>query len=123
MTTIAHGESSTAFASEPQGRTKRPTGIPLGERKSRNGAEAGDSCRQVIDVLSSQNVTQHQPMTACDIQDRRLLIRGFGVRVPGGAQSIKALTSGISGIRAFFMSTVVAGARGVLRSRWTVSWC
>ena len=50
-----------------------------------------------------------------------LLIRGFGVRVPGGAPVIMALTCGFSPGRGHFrVHCGRLGARGVLWSRWTV---
>src|SRR6266542_1003524 len=49
-----------------------------------------------------------------------LLIRGFGVRVPGGALLIKALTWWFSPDRSHFhVYCGRLGARGVLWSRWT----
>jgi len=49
-----------------------------------------------------------------------LLIRGFGVRVPGGAPVIKALNWWFSPDQSFFhVQCGRLGARGVLWSRWT----
>jgi hypothetical protein len=51
--------------------------------------------------LTLQNIDQHK--------SSGLLIRGFGVRVPGGALLIMALTWGTPRIGAFFASIVDAG--------------
>jgi hypothetical protein len=67
-------------------------GRPRGDRTSRNGAEAGDSTRHVVGLLTGQNVTTRDQPSSSDMDTRGLLIRGFGVRVPGGALVIMALS-------------------------------
>ena len=70
---------------------------------------------------------RHAALWGCEaatgiLLTRGLLIRGFGVRVPGGAPVIKALAWSFSPVRSLLH--VHSGrlcARGVLRSRWTVS--
>jgi hypothetical protein len=59
---------------------------------SRHSAEADDTPRHVVGLLTSENVTTRDQASVPGIEDRRLLIRGFGVRVPGGAPVIMALT-------------------------------
>ncbi len=59
---------------------------------SRYSEKADGSLRHVVGLLTSQNVTWWYQASVGEIQDRELLIRGFGVRVPGGAPVIEALT-------------------------------
>ena len=66
------------------------------------------------DVVPTARMNLHQmePPLSCgqsNMDGGGLLIRGFGVRVPGGAQLIKALARENVPDRSLFMSTVVAG--------------
>ena len=64
----------------------------MGDRTSPHSAGADDSLRHVVGLRTSENVTRRDQESPCGIEDRRLLIRGFGVRVPGGAPVIEAMT-------------------------------
>src|SRR5262245_52986909 len=45
------------------------------------------ACRR---LLTSQNVRSWHQASVSDIQDRGLIVRGFGVRLPGGAGALAA---------------------------------
>ena len=91
-----------------------------------------DAIDQVAPVGPDGTLLPHQPGRNTCVLDWRarmgpdstkrsgLLIRGFGVRVPGGAPVIKALTWWFSPDQSHFhVYYGWLGARGVLWSRWT----